>query len=1032
MKKRVLVFILLMGAMTMLAQRQVEELNRGLIVVYPNTTSAYLSWRLLAKDDWTMGFNVYRSVDGAAATKLNTTPITNSTNFTDPNVNPAQNNAYFVRTVVDGVELETSETFAPEANTTYRQFFPIALRSTGSQEYDVLHVYVGDVDGDGDFDYIVKRVPRDATYNYILLECYLNDGTYKWGINLGPNVDTYISSMTAPVLVADFDGDGKAELIAKTGEGTTFGNGQKIGDTNGDNKTDYNTHAGSGKVANVMTGPEFISYIDGETGAEINRDNFIARGRSEDWGDDYGARMNFIMSGVCSFDGVKPGIILSRGPGDVMGIEAWEVTNNKLVRRWAWSARGKTFANGGSWHDFHQIQSIDVDGDGKDETSWGVTMMNPDGTVRYASNRYTHGDRLQITDINPNRPGLEAFVIQQYNPKLIGSALYDASTGATIKDWFIPANGDIGRGDVGDVDPDFPGMEMFDVGQADLHRSDGTVAVATSRPYPDISIWWDGDLLREQFRGIGKIGANPVIEKWNVAEKVQKRLFTMYNDFGSYGIVSPYGGRAPFIGDIMGDWREEIILEATDHSSIRVYTSKDETAFRIYTLMQNPAYRNASTSKGYLCSKYTDYFLGAGMATPPKPNIVVVGTANDAPSVALITPANNATVEAGSQVTISAAASDRDGTISSIDFYYGTSLAGSDASAPFSVQWTAVPGTHAITAVATDNEGMKTTSAPVTITVTGLDCAGVDGGTGTLDQCGQCVGGTTGKTACVSTKAQAEDICQFDGTVDANHTGFDGVGFVNITNAAGTKITLYINSLDTKQAMLVIMYANGGTTDRPAKLLLNDAQAIDNFSLPPTGAWTTYTAARTTVQLARGLNKLEIVSIGNDGLPNLDFFELYGQAAFSACPRTDTIGLSAGWNLISTNIHPSDSTIATLFSNLDVMEVKTMDAFWRKEQATVFNLLKTITAGNGYLVNMNTAGILTITGIPISTPHIPISTFPNWTLIGCPYQEATPFSTLFSSSNCSAIKNFEGYWIPGRTTNTIENLEPGKGYFMKK
>lgn len=346
--------------------------------------------------------------------------------------------------------------------------------------------------------------------------------------------------MTAPVLVADFDSDGKSEIIAKTGESTIFGNGVKIGDTNGDGKTDYNGHQNLGNAANVMAGPEFISLIDGETGAEVDRDNFLARGNPCDWGDCYGARMNFIMSATGYLDGVRPSAVFSRGTGGNMTIDAWQVTSNKLVRMWAYASKGKTYSVGG-WTDFHQMQCIDVDGDGKDEISWGACMLNHDGTVQYTT-KYQHGDRFQITDIDPSRPGLEVFIVQQYNSDLIGSALYDAKTGATIKDWYIPASGDIGHGDAADVDPDSPGLELFDTGQPGLHSAKGGEVFTTNKPYPWVSIWWDGDLLRENLIGVGAEGFNPAINKWNHTTNTDARLFSIYNDWGAYSVTQPYGG----------------------------------------------------------------------------------------------------------------------------------------------------------------------------------------------------------------------------------------------------------------------------------------------------------------------------------------------------------------------------------------------------------------------------------------------------------------------------------------------------------
>jgi len=145
-----------------------------------------------------------------------------------------------------------------------------------------------------------------------------------------------------------------------------------------------------------------------------------------------------------------------------------------------------------------------------------------------------------------------------------------------------------------------------------------------------------------------------------------------------------------------------------------------------------------------------------------------------------------------------------------------------------------------------------------------------------------------------------------------------------------------------------------------------------------------------------------------------------------------TIVLNKGWNLISTNITPADSSIATIFKGLDVQEIKTANTFWRKDQNSWFNSLKSMEAGNGYLVKMNAAGTISIKGSPfvIRNPQFVINS--TWSLIGCPYQSNTALSTIFDATNTKMVKNFEGYWIPSKTNNSIQNLEPGKGYFINK
>ena len=147
--------------------------------------------------------------------------------------------------------------------------------------------------------------------------------------------------------------------------------------------------------------------------------------------------------------------------------------------------------------------------------------------------------------------------------------------------------------------------------------------------------------------------------------------------------------------------------------------------------------------------------------------------------------------------------------------------------------------------------------------------------------------------------------------------------------------------------------------------------------------------------------------------------------------KTQIISLKKGWNLISINVHTADSSIETLFTNLDVQEIKTLDKFWMKGQNNIFNSLSVITSGNGYLVKMNNAGTLMVTGTPDFLGFQNLEDLPaGWSLLGCPFQSASPFSTYFNTSNCSIIRSFDGLWMPNGTTNSISNLDPGKGYFM--
>jgi len=1096
--------IFLLSAILLFAQKEIESLNRGLIAFNKNGT-VYLNWRLFALEDYSVGFNVYRSVNGGNFSKINTKEITETTDFLDNVANVANSNTYYVVPIVNGKEQEASETFTLEANTPVRQYFPIALEAIPGKsftDYNVLHVYPGDFDGDGDFDYLVKRFPTDTRYNTILLDCYDNEGTFKWRIDLGPNVETYISSMTAPVLVADFDSDGKAEIIAKTGEQTIFGNGYTIPDTDGDRKTDYNGHEGLGNAANVMSGPEFLSYIDGETGEELDRNNFLSRRNPyTDWGDSYGARMNFMMSSVGYFDGVHPACVFSRGDGADMDVDAWQIVNGKLTQIWYYTARGKTYSVGG-WTDFHQVQCIDVDGDGKDETSWGACMLDDDGSLLYTT-KYCHGDRFQITDINPNRPGLEVFIIQQYNTSLIGSALYDAATGQTIKDWYIPAKGDIGRGDAADIDPTSPGIELFDTGNENLHASDGT-EITASHPYPAVSIYWDGDLLRETLFGVGNGGYNPAINKWNYIDNKEERLFSIYSDGGSYIVKSPYGGRVPLVGDILGDWREEIFLETGDRETLRIYSSYTPSEARLYTLMQNPSYRTAITTKGYLCSKYPDYFLGANMSTPPQPNIKLVGEKDCNGTLGGSAYTDGCDRCVGGTTGIYECYSLEEGYyniktftnslyLSSTDDFtqqtfveyektliwlveksgsdytffsiaenaylsYDTPADGSDLGfgktyTQFSLEKT-TNGTIMVIPSENSDFVLDVPSCQATVGLTMnfwtrfnndcqafifekaetlYDCAGKWGGTAYIDECGTCVGGLTGKKACIA--LQAEHACSYDGIEETEHAGFYGDCYINLNNQKETALSFKLWSATNQTVSIIVRFANGDIISRPANISVNGTQQITEQDFPPTGDWKTWKEQTVQVSLAFGENTIELISTTEKGGVNYDFFYFEPESLLRISCEDQTTKfetkLEPGWNLFSTNVIPQDNAIATLFNGIDVACIKAQDGFWRADQPTFLNSLATIIPGEGYLLYLQDSALLQINGLSYRE-QANTSSHSGWNLVGVSYQIITPFSDVFDTSNCQIIKNFDGFWKPDEGIYGIDSLEPGKAYFIFK
>jgi hypothetical protein len=326
------------------------------------------------------------------------------------------------------------------------------------------------------------------------------------------------------------------------------------------------------------------------------------------------------------------------GSGDFnLMFTAWRYNGRSLTQQWKFLRGSQPLPDG------HNSRIVDVDGDGRDEVGEIGFMLNGDGTLRYnlRGQGIIHGDRWFIADIDPNRPGLEGYGIQQDHPDGLLDYYYDAATGDMI--WKHTTNvpgADAGRGMVADIDPRHPGMEIWSInGEVNYEQGmpTGLYNAASNRlvepdttkqPWPHMGVWWDGDPLRELFN------ADPFperrdarIEKWDPATPAVPWALPRLVATSDYGAATGLGNSVypTLIADIIGDWREEVVLPSPAFDELVIFTTNRPTDTRLYTLAHNPAYRNGMTLKGYLQSSNVDYFLGHRMATPPQPNISYAG-----------------------------------------------------------------------------------------------------------------------------------------------------------------------------------------------------------------------------------------------------------------------------------------------------------------------------------------------------------------------------------------------------------------------
>lgn len=707
---------------------QLDHLDRGLVAA-GTSEGVFLSWRLLGHEATGSSatgltgtdFNVYR--DGQ---KLAT--VTDSTNYLDPAGTAASE--YQVRAVVGGVELDRSAT----ATSWGGNFKDIPLKkpadgvtpSGQAYTYAANDASVGDVDGDGQYEFIVKWDPNNSkdvsqvgytgnTY----VDTYKADGTLLHRIDLGVNIRS--GAHYTQLLVNDFDGDGRAEMMMKTAPGTKSTNYNTDGsiassafitllqsdvDAGYANTDDYrmsaadyyqhmvktfqgwtehpevkagnwpatleeafgiapqyqyplskadaealtnhfmDVYAPSRSARNnlrafegfIVSGPEYLTVFEGATGKELKTVAYEP-GRHDDglmWGDyamgriEPGNRVDRFLAGVAYLDGKKPAAVFARGYYTRTTLATYTWDGTELSPVWnidsGWTPMTNPFNDSPHGRDgtdpeygklttqgFHSLSASDVDGDGKQEIVYGSATIDDDGSLLYSSfgtlpagsaapgeaARLGHGDAMHVTDIDPARPGKEIFTVHEgatYAP--FGYAMRDAATGEVL---FGAYSGkDTGRGMIGDVDPAVPGIENWAIG---MQSADGD-KLSTAGPGTNMSIKWATDMTTQIINGSGD--QTPTIDDWK-----RGRLLTADGTRTNNGTK----GTPSLVADVVGDWREEMLVRTADSSALRMYMSTEVTSHKLYTLMHDPQYRAevARQNTTYNQPSYTDFYFASDM-----------------------------------------------------------------------------------------------------------------------------------------------------------------------------------------------------------------------------------------------------------------------------------------------------------------------------------------------------------------------------------------------------------------------------------
>ncbi|HPR13000.1 MAG TPA: rhamnogalacturonan lyase [Bacteroidales bacterium] len=615
----VLLILLMVIVKPSAAQRQMENLNRGIIAVRKSVDSVYIGWRMLGTEPDAIAFNIYRQTGNGKPLKLNITPLTESTNFEDGNVDFNTDNTYIVRAVVRGKEQKENSSYTLKAGTPVQQYINIPLQTPSG--YTPNDISPGDLDGDGEYELVLHQTgrsidtPSTGISGIPLFQAYKMDGTLLWQISLGRNIRE--GAHYTQFMVYDFDGDGIAEFACKTADGTIDGLGKVIGDSTKDWR---NLDRSSGPYyGKVLDGPEYFTIFSGKTGEALATADYIPnRYPLNGWnghggnggGDSTGNRVDRMLACVAYLDGVHPSVVMCRGYYGRSVLAAWDWRNGKLSSRWVFDS--KDGENPYSGQGNHNLTVADVDNDGNDEIVYGSMVVDDNGEGLFSTG-LRHGDALHVGDLDTERPGLEVFGVHEIEDNSTGPgvAVFDARTGEILFTGSV--NRDVGRGVAGDIFPSNPGAEMWWSGSAGLFSMRGE-RIGDPPSSTNFLIWWDGDLSRE------------LLDRNYVDKYGSGRIFT------AEGSLSNNGTKATpaLSADLFGDWREEIIFRTADNKNLRIYTTIIPSDHRIYTLMHDPQYRLsvAAQNVAYNQPPHTSFFLGTGMKKAPKPDIVLVKKGN--------------------------------------------------------------------------------------------------------------------------------------------------------------------------------------------------------------------------------------------------------------------------------------------------------------------------------------------------------------------------------------------------------------------